>query len=123
MSTIYKVRRIALVTLNAVGDNEGVAAVAAVGGNSPIPAKKIRVMGGLLVATAAGTIQLNSGTSSKTALTGPMPVAINGQIAISPSLSEDEYAPIETKAGEPLTITTTGAGQIVNGFLVIAEVL
>lgn len=96
----------ASISVNTAADNTIVAAV---------PGKKIALLGYVLVASGAVTVQWKSGS---TARSGAMALAANGGLAVN---GDSELPLIETTAGEALVLTPGGAVQV-SGHLAYAEV-
>lgn len=104
--------KFAKIDVAASGDNTIVAAVAA---SAPEPAKKIRVLGYVLVADGAVTAQWQSGAAG-TALSGAMSLAANGGVSAP-------FSPVgqfETVAGALLNLSLGGAVGV-RGHLVYQE--
>lgn len=97
------------------GDVKSIPVAAAADVAALVPAvagQRIRVLGGILVAGAAGAAVkfISVGTEADTDLTGTLVIAANGELPIQPT----GLGYFETIVGEPLKLACTGA---LNGVL------
>lgn len=100
----------------AISANASADLVAAVAAATPLPAKRIRVLGLFLTNTTAnGTIKFQSGAS--TDLTGAMSFPANGPLV----LAANQFGWFQTVAGEKLNFVLASTGQV-SGGLVYQEV-
>ncbi len=82
-----------------------------------VTGKKIRVVSYFFTISAAGTVLIESGTT--TALSGTMDFGANGSASFAGSSDAPAF---ETVAGEDLVMTTVGAGANVEGHLCYVEI-
>jgi hypothetical protein len=73
---------------------------------SAVTGKKIRVLGYLLVCSAALTVNFESGTTD---ITGAFEIAANGGISYAGGLAAPAF---ETAAGSKLALTISGTGNV-----------